>query len=261
MRKFLPILVASSLIVSLCSFTACPFRVVVGSANLTSQDFALADFSRVRAEGSFNVDITQAPSYSVKVTVNDNLKDYMQVTRNGDTLILSVRSGYSYRNSTFRAEVTMPGLKELNLSGASRAAVSGFTAREDLKVEVSGASTASFTDIQVRALDAEVSGASTLSGEIDASSFANVRLSGASTAELKGRAEKLSAFASGASSLRLGDFAVGDVIFNVSGASNGMVNASGTLSGKATGASHIIYRGNPTLGDIETSGGSSIGRG
>ncbi len=236
------------------------FGVVRGSGNLVTRDFALADFSRVQVGYTFKADIRQGTAYSVKVTVDDNLENYLRVSKNGDTLVLNLRNGYSYRDSTFRAVVTMPGLRELRLSGATVTTASGFTAREDLNVNISGASTASFTNIQVKALDANVSGASTLSGDMDASSFANVRLSGASTAELNGKAQNLTAFASGASSLRLGDFAVGDVHFDLSGASNGTVKPSGTISGRVSGASHLSYLGNPTLGDINTSGGSSVSR-
>jgi hypothetical protein len=259
MRRIMPpSLAALLLLVTLSLTTGCP--VVAGSASLTTQDFDLDGFNRVQAESSFDVEIVQGASYTVEITVNDNLKDYLRVSKNGDTLVLSVKSGYSYLNSTFRARVIMPNLRKLEMSGASRAIVTGFIGREDLDVNISGASSASFTNMKVRALDSDVSGAGTLSGDMDASSFANVRLSGASTAELNGRAENLSAFASGASSLRLGDFAVGDVHFDLSGASNGTLNASGTISGRLSGASHLSYLGNPSLGDINTCGGSSISR-
>jgi hypothetical protein len=257
MRRIMPPSLAA-LMVTLSLTMGCP--VVAGSASLTTQDFALDGFSRVQAESSFNVEIMQGTSYAVTVTVNDNLKDSLRVSKNGDTLVLSVRKGYSYPNSTFRAQIIMPSLKELKLTGASRAAASGFTARDNLKLSGTGASSASFLNMQVGTLDLDLSGASTLSGDIDASSFANVRLSGASAAELNGRAENLSAFASGASSLRLGDFAVRDVHFDLSGASNGTVNPSGIISGRLSGASHLRYLGNPSLGDINTSGGSSISK-
>ena len=44
----------------------------------------------------------------------------------------------------------------------------------------------------------------------------------------------------------------------LSGASDGTVNLTGTLDADVSGASKLRYYGNPTMGDIETSGASSI---
>ena len=46
----------------------------------------------------------------------------------------------------------------------------------------------------------------------------------------------------------------------LSGASNGTVNLDGTLNADLSGASHLYYAGEPTLGDIDISGASSISR-
>jgi len=45
---------------------------------------------------------------------------------------------------------------------------------------------------------------------------------------------------------------------HLSGASDATVNASGRLDGNLSGASRIIYMGNPTLGSVSASGGSTI---
>jgi hypothetical protein len=247
--------------VSMALVPACrTFGIVVGSGDLVTRDYDLDGFNRVQADHAFNVEIVQAPEHSLKVTVDDNLVDYLEISKNGEFLILSARDGYSFPNSTFRAQVAMPGLRELKLSGASRASASGFTARDDLKVSGSGASSASFLNMQVGTLEVDFSGASSATGRVDADGNARLELSGASSTEFEGRAQDLNVQASGASRARLGDFAVRDARVNVSGASQATVNPSGTLSGEASGASHISYRGNPTLGNINTSGGSSVGR-
>ena len=261
MKRLFFVLASTLVLCSLWLMPACgTFGVVIGSGDLETQDFNLADFSRVQVENTFNVEIRQAAAYSVKVTVDDNLMDYVRVTRNGDTLVLSARSGYSYPNSTFRAQVTMPNLRELRLSGASKADVAGFTARENLRVTASGASSAYFLNTHAGTLDVEISGASAVKGALDADGNAVMNLSGASTVELTGSAQDLNVEASGASQVRLSGFTVRNAGVNLSGASQGTVNAGGTLSGTLSGASHLGYRGNPTLGDINTSGGSSVGR-
>jgi len=66
--------------------------------------------------------------------------------------------------------------------------------------------------------------------------------------------------ASGASRVKLADFSVADAKVNLSGASNATINASGRLDGDLSGASRLDYIGNPTLGRLSVTGGSTISR-
>ena len=51
-----------------------------------------------------------------------------------------------------------------------------------------------------------------------------------------------------------------DANVEMSGGGRATVNPSGRLDVNASGGSHVYYVGNPTLGDIDTSGGSSVER-
>ena len=135
------------------------------------------------------------------------------------------------------AEITMPELTGLELSGATRGTVSGFDSTEGLTVQVSGASR--------------------LSGDIQAGDV-RFDVSGAGRVTLSGSGEDAVIGASGASHMDLADFPVVDANVEASGASTVTVNASGRLDADASGASHVKYLGSPSLGTVDTSGGSSI---
>ncbi len=252
---WLLITAALTLVLAGCSI----FGIIVGSGKLTSQDYALADFTQVEASHTFNVTITRAAAFSVKVTYDDNLASYLEVSRDGDTLRLGMKPGHQYTSVTLRAEVTMPRLTRLNLSGASKGSAAGFSG-DDLKLDISGASTAELANMTVGGLDVEVSGASTARGAVAASGNARLEASGASTIELTGKAQDATIGASGASHANLPDFIVRNADVNLSGASTGAVNLTGTLSGDLSGASHLDYYGTPTLGNVKTSGASSISK-
>jgi hypothetical protein len=83
-------------------------------------------------------------------------------------------------------------------------------------------------------------------------------VSGASDLKLSGSGEDLVMDVSGAGTADLADFQVGDASIEASGASSAKVNASGRLDAEASGASHLEYFGNPTLGRIEATGASTI---
>lgn len=213
---------------------------VVGSGNLTTREFDLAGFVRVEAGSTFVVDIAQAPGYRVAVTADDNLFQYLDVSVSGSTLRLRVRPGVSLNRATLKATIAMPTLEALNLSGAARGNVTGLQSTAGLNLDLSGASA--------------------LTGSLAAGDI-RVEASGASQVTLTGSGGNLRLNGSGASQLDLGGLAVRDADVELSGASRSTVNASGRLDAELSDASTLVYRGNPTLGRIETSGGSTLRQG
>jgi hypothetical protein len=87
---------------------------------------------------------------------------------------------------------------------------------------------------------------------------ARFTLSAASTTTLGGKANNLLIDASAASHLELYDFTVHNARVNLSGASQAKINLDGRLDADLSGASTLLYRGEPTLGDISVTGGSTI---
>jgi hypothetical protein len=227
---------------------------------METRQFDYSDFTRVEVGHAFDVEITQSASFSISITANDNLFEYLVVTKSGNTLKINLRGGNSYINTTQEARVTMPGLEQLSLSGATRGEISGFSSIGDFNVSLSGASSLDMEGIAAEVINFKLSGASHLTGDIVAGGDADVELSGASRVTLAGSASDLRLDASGASNAGLGDFPVDDADINLSGASRATVNLDGRLDADLSGASHLEYLGEPTLSNLETSGGSSVSR-
>ncbi|UCE44095.1 MAG: DUF2807 domain-containing protein [Candidatus Bathyarchaeota archaeon] len=218
-----------------------PFGHVVGSENLVTQERFLSDFSVVKVRSGFEVEIIESSSYSIKITADDNVIDYVEVSKGIDTLIIRLRWGYSYQSVTLKAKITMPELYELELSGGTRGTVEGFSSSHEFV--------------------AELSGGSHLSGDFTTSGDAQFTLSGGShLSELDGVANNLRISASSGSHLELSDFQVHDAHVDLSGGSHATINLDGRLDADLSGGSNLLYIGDPTMGDIDTSGGSTISR-
>lgn len=114
------------------------------------------------------------------------------------------------------------------------------TVPELFEVEASGAT------------NADVSG-------INSSSF-YVDVSGAATCELEGEVKKLSGDVSGAASLDARDLLCQSVKVDVSGAANAKVYSRGVIDADASGASSLVYYGNPEEIRTDVSGAASIRR-
>jgi hypothetical protein len=212
---------------------------LVGSGNLDTEQYGFTNFTEVEIGSAFEFEIKQSGSYSINVTADDNVMDYVQVSQDGQTLTIRLRRFISIGPVTLRASVTMPQLHGLTASGASRGTVSDFSSTEDL--------------------DITVSGASKVTGDIIAGNV-EFGISGASTIQLEGSANDIDAGVSGASHFNLDDFTVNNADINMSGASSGTVNLNGRLDANLSGASRLWYIGEPTSTDINRSGGSTVSK-
>lgn len=216
-----------------------PSESVTGSGDLVTRQFAIEDFDHLKIASAFEADVTQGDTYSVEVTVDDNLEQYLDVSKTGDTLTVGLRPdlNLSLHRTTMRAKITMPVLRGVQASGASEVTLSGFESNN--------------------ALDARASGASTLRGDIQAGD-STFDVSGASTVRLTGQGGNGSVTVSGASTADLADYPMKDVKVDASGASTAIVDVTGRLDAEASGASKVQYLGEPTLGRIDESGASRV---
>lgn len=217
----------------------CAGGLVTGSGNLKTEEMDFSKFTRVEAGHGFEVEITQSRSYSVSITADNNLFKHIEVSKNGETLKIGLKPRITFGSVTLTARITMPDLYIVNLSGGSKANITGFSLSHDFS--------------------AELSGGSRINGNITAGDT-NFDLSGGSQVNLWGTADDLVVSGSGGSQLDLEAFSVDNADVHLSGGSRATVNVDGTLDIDLSGGSRVSYVGEPTLGDIDLSGGSRVDR-
>jgi hypothetical protein len=204
-------------------------------------EFNFSDFTDVNISPAFKAEITQGDSYSVSVTTDNDKMEYIEVGQVGDTLNIGIESHTQPLNfHTLDVDITMPDIYGVTLSGASKGNIRGFTFSHEFTLNLSGASR--------------------LGGDLTAGGVHFI-LSGASTVELQGSANDMLANVSGASNMRLSNFELDNANILLSGASSGTVKLYGILDASVSGASKLTYKGSPTLGNINTSGGSTVKKG
>jgi len=211
--------------------------IVTGSGNPETETFDFSDFTKIEAHNGFRVDLKESSDFNIEITVDDNLQEYLEVDEVGGTLRISLQRGRLYTSATLNAKITMPDINRLDLSGGSRADVTGFNLSHDLSIELSGGSRV-YGDISAEDVDLELSGGSRI--------------------ELEGSADNLVADCSGGSQLELDSFPVGNADIEISGGGSGDIDVSGTLDLNLSGGSRVLYSGEPKIGDIDLSGGSTF---
>ncbi|UCD97226.1 MAG: DUF2807 domain-containing protein [Candidatus Bathyarchaeota archaeon] len=234
------------------------WQLLITPGELISKEMDFDDFAVVAVGNAFEVEITQSSVYKINILADEYVHvtefgkdeytreltfDYVRVVKEDGVLIVGLEPGYTYQSAhqfrplTLQAEITMPVLTGLNFSGATHGTAEGFVSTNELALTLSGAS---HLDIEIIAGDIAIylSGASYLNGE--------------------GSGANLIADVSGASHLDCSSLPVHDANLLLSGASWATVNLDGQLDADLSGASHLQYIGDPTLGGIQTSGGSIV---
>jgi hypothetical protein len=192
----------------------------VGSGNLATKQENFTGFTKVSLSSGFRYAITQSGSYSIKVTTDDNVLNYVQVTQMGNILSVGLVSGHGFQTTTLKVEITMPDITGLDLSAGTGGTVAGFSLSHDFSIASSAGSSAA----------------------------------------ISGSASGLYLDASAGSHLDLSGFHVTSAHVDMSGGSWATINIDGRLDANLSGGSQLYYIGSPTMGSINSSGASIISK-
>ncbi len=236
------------------------YGAIRGSGNIVTRSYNLSNFTTVEINSAFQAEISRGNSYSISITADDNMYDFIRVVESSEgTLRIDMRPGYSFFPSILKAALVMPDIENLVVSGASKAELAGFQFSHDFSATVAGASTLTLS-ISSGDLGLEAMTASQINGVVHAADM-KCTASGASRINVSGTARNLHLEGSIASNINLSQLEGLDATVGLSGASSATVNVSGMLDAGLTGASHLTYLDEPELGNINLSDVSTISQG
>ena len=118
----------------------------LGLGKVVTREEAFTGFDTVEVGNAFKVNITQSGTYSVVVRVDSSFEQRLEVVKEGNTLKIGLtdeggdESKWRIQAGTREAEITMPDLTGLSLSGASDGTITGFKSTVALDVGLDGSS-------------------------------------------------------------------------------------------------------------------------
>jgi len=233
------------------------YGAVRGSGNIVTRSYDFVDFNRLEISSAFDVEVVRGSAFSISVTADENMFDFIRVSQIENTLKIDMSPGYSYFPSVLIARVVMPDIQSLSAFGASRVEVSGFTFEHEFAADISGASTLEFAGAVMGDVRLDAGTASRIQGVIRAIDI-DFEVTGASRVNLNGNARNVHITGGGASNIDLSGMEAHNATVGLSGASSTVVNITGRLDAGLTGASHLKYIGEPELGNINLSDFSTV---
>ena len=241
-----------------CSNSSLP-DVVSPSGEPVTKEFDFSGFTTVKLDGGVVAAVYQADTYGAAATLDASLTEYLVADVQGDTLHIGLKPGKNYLGATFRVTVTLPQMEALEVSGGSKVRVYGFSSDAPLSLTLTQGSYIGLSGVKAGEVTADVSGASGLSGDLSAATLTGT-VAASSRLGVTGAAPTATLDGSGGSNIDLVTYTIGDLSVKLSGGSRGTVVVTGTLDADVSGGSRLEYGGSPTLGDVQTSGGSQVKR-
>ena len=194
------------------------------------QELNFKNFSEITVEGAVEVHIRKGTEF--KVSLEGELKNDKSLSLSQQGKRLTIKGKNEDMENIGVVYITLPELKELNLSGA-------------VKVFAK--------EIEENQFIADINGASKLELSGNISDLA-LQITGASTAELEGRSDKLTLTGKGACKIEAMDWNTKEATVELEGASVASLTVKRSLSADLNGASHFTYAGEPSIRKIRTQG-------
>jgi hypothetical protein len=234
--KIITVLVGLSFLLSACEKD----NTIMPSANVTTQDRTIVDYSGIEVSTAFTVDVTfSSTEEKIVIEANDNLHAYIDVIKSGNNLRIKLKDNINiHGNATLKAHITTGNtLEEIFVAEASLVTLNNQLDATDVTVSLAGASF--------------------LNGPITAQSI-TVFADGASNVTMQGTADTFTVNAAGASIVGTFDMIAQNADINLSGASNASITVNGIINLTASGASVLNYKGTANVDQLDLSGGSQI---
>lgn len=207
-----------------------------GEGQIITEELLLDDFSKVKLKTSGDVYVTQGDVQKVEVEGQQNIIYQLDLDVNNETWEIEFDECVrDYDDLKFY--ITLPEIKELNISGSGMIYGENDFAVGDLRLRISG------------------------SGDIDlalaSSTDVDSKISGSGKIKLQGSADRFKLKISGSGDYRAFDLDTEDGDIEISGSGDAEVTANDELDIKISGSGDVYYKGNPAL-RIDVSGSGNV---
>ncbi len=192
--KRIALLMTFALALSSCQFVTINPNMISQSAircggEVETRSFDLSGFQSIRVYGRAEVKLAQGDSYSVSVSANEEVFQYLDYEVVDGVLNIQNKDRVQFRSEThYVVYVQAPVLTQVKVNGAGDLNLMGYHSDTPFDIQVNGAGDIDLTAVQVPSLQIEVNGA----GDIEAESLdveeLSVEVNGAGDAKLSGRA-------------------------------------------------------------------------
>ena len=227
----------------------------------TGQNRQVSGFNSISSSGGFNVHVKIDGTESLKITGDESVINDIETTVSNGKLKIGTKDKISWKlfnNKKVDIYITAKSLSGLSNSGSGSIKLDGnLTGNAELKTSGSGNVTAAVnaSDLQI-----SVSGSGSITSSVNANQL-TAAVSGSGALSLNGTVKNADIKVSGSGHIRANDLKADAVEASLSGSGNIHILANKSINARVSGSGRLIYTGNPTNVNSNTSGSGRVVKG
>ena len=255
MKKQNIILAVLAIGISVCCLSCVTnLNTIKGNGNIVISEKNVSAFEEIKIQGGVDVNYYASDEYRVRITVDSNLAEYVEITSKGKVLNIGLEEG-SYSFTTFVVDIYSPQISKVTVSGSGNFEAVDKINVQSFKSEITGSGKIK-GNFECTNFDVRISGSGNISGTMECTDF-SVRISGSGNVTLRGSAKKSTINISGSGSFEGNEFKINNATFWISGSGKINTYVVDYLDANLSGSGNIQYRGNPET-NFSVSGSGKI---
>lgn len=232
-------------------------NTIKGSGKLATKTVNTSDYDVVQLNGSIDVELVIGNEGTIKISGDDNLIDYVEVKVNGDRLNIQTKDNFSYMTKrSLKVIVPVKSISEVSLNGSGDIYTDNRLVLKNIAINLQGSGDINM-DLEAPIVRINLNG----SGDIDLDVEAAVidsKLRGSGDIVLTGSTDKLGVSVNGSGDFSGFRLATNDADVSVQGSGDAQVIAKEQIKAIAGGSGDVVYKGDPQIVDIKTSGSGDV---
>ena len=217
-----------------------------------------ARVAKIKLGGAVDLRIKQGATPSLVITGTRDMLDKVRTTQNGDTLTIEMEkvSFHWGKNSSLKAELTVPSMNEITSTGVGSTEVSGFSGG-DLKISLDGAGSMNVNS-QYKNVNARLGGVGSMTLNTGDADLIDLAMRGAGSLTITGNAKTLKATLGGVGSLDARKLTADAVDLDLSGLGGASVYAKTSANLNLSGLGSASVYGKPAHRNSNARGLGSV---
>lgn len=254
MKKTIVYLAAFLLILSGMSFTQ--FNKIRPEGKITKVNINEKSFTAISVASGIQLFLTQGEQ-SIVVEAYENIHEVLDVFVEKNTLKIQFKKKFNIQGKhDTKVYVSTPNIHSIIASGGSKVQIENGLRVDNLSVVISGGGSIA-GDLSSKEVSIALSGGGHADMQVESSSLSIIG-SGGSRFILSGEAAKGSLVLSGGSRLQGEKLSIDRLNATISGGGTAKLNVQSDISCTLSGGSKLLYKGNPSIDKLISSGGSKI---
>ena len=227
----------------------------------TTQNRQVSGFTSISSAGSFNVYVKIDGTESLKITGDEDVINDIETIVSDGKLKIGSKNKNSWKlfnNKKIDIYITAKNLSGLSNSGSGNMKLDGnLTGNAEIRSSGSGNVTAA---VNSSALQIAVSGSGSITSSVTANQL-GAAVSGSGALNLAGTVKNADIKVSGSGHIRANDLKTEAVDASISGSGNIHILANKSINARVSGSGRLVYTGNPTNVNSNTSGSGRVVKG